>query len=137
MAGHVQQQNLERGYRIELVISAILLAGVLVSAVLVGIGLVILFTGHSASLENSKTYHHITAVTYPFPHTVPSIRQAVQAGSGQGYIMLGLVVLVLTPIVRVMTSVFLFAYERDGPMALITLFVLIVLISSYFIGIAT
>jgi len=123
--------------RNELVISAVLQTGVIASAVLLIVGLGRVFVRHGETVHHLTSYHQLTTTSYAFPHTFSSVHAALLAGDSQGYIMLGLLLLILTPIIRVVVSVVLFAYERDKPMVLITLFVLVVLISSYFIGITT
>ena len=48
--------------------------------------------------------------------------------------MLGVLILILTPILRVAVGVLSFLYEKDPPMALVTLYVLVVLVGSFFLA---
>jgi uncharacterized membrane protein len=51
-----------------------------------------------------------------------------------GFLALGLLVLIATPIVRVVGSIIIFAYERDWRFALITLVVLAIVMLSLLLG---
>jgi uncharacterized membrane protein len=53
---------------------------------------------------------------------------------GRGLIQLGLLLLIATPVARVIFSVFAFARQRDATYVLITLIVLAVLVYSLFSG---
>jgi uncharacterized membrane protein len=51
-----------------------------------------------------------------------------------GFLSLGLIVLMFTPVVRVIGSIIVFAWERDRRYMLVTLFVLAVMITSVVLG---
>lgn len=71
------------------------------------------------------------------PTTASSFRETFQrvlALRPSGFLTLGLLVLIATPILRVIGSIAAFAYERDWSYALITLLVLIVVIISLITG---
>ncbi len=53
---------------------------------------------------------------------------------GQSVVALGLLILILTPILRVAISIVLFALERDHAFVVITTAVLSILIASFFLG---
>jgi len=55
----------------------------------------------------------------------------IEAGRGQGVVVLGVLLLILTPILRVAVGVLSFIYEKDPPMVIVTLYVLFVLILSF------
>ena len=61
------------------------------------------------------------------------MREAL-AFQGSALIQLGLLVLIATPIARVILSVFVFLYERDWPYVFITLVVLGILLYSLLAG---
>ena len=50
------------------------------------------------------------------------------------FMYLGLLLLILTPVLRVVTSIILFAKERDKLYTAITILVLLILIASFFVG---
>jgi uncharacterized membrane protein len=49
-------------------------------------------------------------------------------------VVLGVLLLILTPILRVAVGVLSFMYEKDAPMTVVTLYVLAVLIASFFLA---
>ena len=120
----------------EIVVSAVLQAGVIVSSVIILSGITLFFIhAHQApALQNS--YRRYSSANYIFPHTLAALKSSVVAGSGAGLIELGVLLLILTPVLRVATSILLFRRQRDRPMTLVTLFVLVVLIGSFILGIA-
>lgn len=120
--------------RIELIISLVLQVGVAVSSAFIVMGLILFLTKQSPSAHHSYKYY--TSSSFSFPHRFSTLKSALKSGSGIGFISLGVLLLILTPIVRVATSAVSFLIGRDKPMVLVTLFVLIVLISSFCIGMA-
>jgi uncharacterized membrane protein len=68
------------------------------------------------------------------PHTVAAVVKGVEQGHGPALVMLGLLLLIATPVLRVTVSVIGFARERDRRFVLITLVVLAVLIGSFAVG---
>ena len=53
---------------------------------------------------------------------------------GQAIVMLGLLLLIATPVMRVAASIFIFARERDRLYIAITTLVLLLLLTSFFLG---
>lgn len=123
-------------HQAELAISLVLRIGVGLAVALVLAGLVVVFVhqGTSGTAVHGGSYKAYTSAGTPFPHSLAGLRQSLARGDGQGIIELGLVVLILTPILRVAVGVLTFVYEEDVRMALITLFVLLVLLASFVIG---
>jgi uncharacterized membrane protein len=123
----------EKIRKIELAISLVLRIGVVVSVIVLGIGLGLMFSHHPAygSISGSYSYHHLTSKTFPFPHTFGGMWRQIEAGRGQGVVVLGVLLLILTPILRVAVGVLSFIYEKDPPMVIVTLYVLFVLILSF------
>lgn len=117
----------KRVAQIELVISHILRYGVLVSFVIVLIGSLLLAphtgTGFAVRLNGAPTHHD--------PVTV--IAQALEFDP-KSIILFGLMLLIATPVVRVATGVVAFLVEADYTYTLISLFVLVVLITSFALG---
>ncbi len=121
---------------LELVISLVLRAGVAVSVALVLAGLVLTFVRHPqyVGLRGGVGYESLVAHPADIPHSMSQIGRALRAGDGRGLVMLGLAVLILTPVVRVAVGVVGFLFQRDLPMALVTLFVLAVLVLSFLLA---
>lgn len=108
---------------IEIIISKFLRAGVLLSAVIVAIGLVIfLVTGKSGY---NGDY---------FPKTPKEIFVGLMALKSYSIILTGLIVLILTPVFRVGVSIIVFIKEGDKLYAKITSLVFVILIISFLLG---
>ena len=119
--------------RLELVISLVLRAGVAISVALVLAGLMLTFARHPryVGLSGGIGYGRLVARPGDIPHSISQIGRALRRGDGRGLVMLGLAVLILTPVVRVAVGVVGFLLRRDLPMALVTAFVLTVLLLSF------
>ena len=117
---------------LEHTISRVLQVGVVSSALIILAGVILLFTHN---YQHQSSYHQLTTNTYSFPQSISTLKSSVSKGAGIGFIELGVLLLILTPILRVATSILLFIRIKDLPMTLITLCVLIVLVSSFILGI--
>ena len=116
--------------RMEQTISGILRAGVFASAIMIVVGLVLLFAGQGGLFAG----HAPINLGYMFPRTVGAIMVAVVAGSGLGFIQLGILLLIMTPIFRVAASVVLFIRAGEKPMTIVTLAVFLLLLASFAVG---
>ncbi len=119
---------------IELLISWLLLSGVVVSMATVLVGLVLMFVQHPEFLRSAAELQRLAEPSAAFPHTLAQVARGVAAGSGQAITVLGLCLLVATPILRVAISVAGFAVQRDYIYTAITAAVLVVLLISFFLG---
>lgn len=128
-----------RAFPTEEIISWILRVGVLTSAMLIALGVVLLFvtgkTGYTGSfndLAGLLNYNQDRQAAFP---TSPD---AVLAGLAQfkpyAFIALGLLLLIATPVLRVAASVVIFALEHDYAYVFITVIVLLILIVSFLLG---
>lgn len=119
----------------ELAISLVLRVGVSLAVALALAGLGLTFARHPGYVRLSgSSYHPLTELGSHFPHTIGQLGHALAIGDGRGLIGLGLLVLIATPVLRVAVAVLTFAYEKDPPMTIVTLFVLAVLVGSFFVG---
>lgn len=108
---------------VEVVISRILQVGVLTSAVITLLGLVLfLVTGRSGYSGDT------------FPKTLPAIFLGLLALKPYAIIMLGLFILILTPVFRVGVSILVFLKEKDTRFVYITGLVFVILIVSFLLG---
>jgi uncharacterized membrane protein len=114
--------------RIELIIGNLLRTGVLLSACVVSAGACIYLRRHA--LEPAA-YHVFSGEPSEF-RTVSGIVHSVLAGRGRGLIQLGLLLLIATPIARVLFSLAGFAIEGDRMYVLFTAIVFIILLYSIF-----
>src|SRR5262245_27284720 len=91
--------------RAELIISGVLRGGVLLSAAIIVLGVLLLcarlLAGHGAPL------------TYQIPQTAGSVVQGVLTGDPISVMALGLLVLLATPVLRVGVSLVTFVQEGD------------------------
>ena len=102
--------------RIEVVIGNLLRAGVIVSAIIMIIGfLALIGTGHSGYPAN---YH---------PTTFKQIFIGISQLKPYAIMMLGIFCLILTPVLRVLVSIYSFYKEHDYLYVYITTFVMLVL----------
>ncbi len=126
----------------ELVISYGLRAGVLLSAAVILVGILWFAltqdTGYAPvrphQLQDILTFHQADGPGF-FPTSLPAVLSGAAAGKPYAIIGLGMLLLILTPVVRVALSVFFFLAQRDWLYVAITLFVLAVLALSLFAGI--
>lgn len=126
----------ERVRRVELAISLVLRVGVVVSVLVVSVGLGLMFAHHGtySAIRGRASYEALTSKTTSFPHSFASLGRSIAAGQGRGVVVLGVLILILTPILRVAVGVLAFVYQKDPPMTLVTLYVLAVLIGSFFLA---
>jgi uncharacterized membrane protein len=117
--------------RVEAVLGNLLRAGVLLSAVVVSVGGGIYLAHHG----RDRVAHYHTFDGEPPELTNPRliVRSALHH-SGRGLIQFGLLLLIATPVARVVFSVFAFLRERDWTYVALTSFVLLVLLFSLFHG---
>lgn len=108
----------------ELIISHVLRGGVVVSAAIILLGMVWFY------LQMAITGH----ATLAFPHTFTGIVQRLAHGEPLAVVSLGLLILLLTPILRVAISIVIFALERDWLYTVITILVLAILLISLLLG---
>ena len=145
-----QDPSLVRLSRVELMLSRLLRTGVTVSILLVITGTVVTFVRHggwdAATAEASGTgggwmrpdaalaelvkFQNVP----PFPHTLRGLGQSLGEGQGRGIIMLGLLVLIATPVLRVAVSIVAFVLDGDRRFVVITSVVLALLLLSFFLG---
>ncbi|MEO8034496.1 MAG: DUF1634 domain-containing protein [Acidobacteriota bacterium] len=127
-------ERLER--QVELFISWLLRIGVMTSGALLVLGIVLTFQHHPLYRSSSTDLAALTSIHGEYPHTVSSVLQSAREGKGQGVAMLGLLLLIATPVFRVAVSIVLFARERDLLFVAITTTVLALLLLSFALGAA-
>jgi uncharacterized membrane protein len=69
-----------------------------------------------------------------FPHTVGQVWSGLMVLQPQAIIVIGLLLLIVTPVITVATSLVAFAIERDRRFVVITCVVLAILLTSMLIG---
>jgi uncharacterized membrane protein len=106
--------------RIDEVIGRLLQTGVVLAAVVVFAGGVVYLTRHRVPATNYHVFQGEPAEL----RTISGIFREAGALRGRGLIQLGLLILIATPIARVMFSVFAFLYQRDWTYVVVTVIVL-------------
>lgn len=113
--------------RVEEIISYLLRAGVLISALLVFAGGVIYLVRHGSEIPHYKTFR---GEPQEF-RTVRGLLSMDVLAHGKGLIQIGLILLILTPIARVGFSVAAFLMERDWIYVAVSVIVLGILLYSF------
>lgn len=112
----------EETRQVELVIGKILRIGVITSAIVVMIGIIMYFINGGGGYDGS------------FPRRFAAIFAGIAAGKPYAVIMLGIFLLILTPVLRVVVSIYAFYKEHDKLYVIITTAVLIILIFAMMMG---
>lgn len=126
----------EKVRKVEVAISLVLRIGVTLSVLVIAVGLGLMFAHHAeyTSINGHFSYKTLTTASTPFPHSLNELVHSLEHGDGRGVVVLGIFLLILTPVLRVAVGVVSFMYEKDVPMTLVTLFVLLVLVGSFFLA---
>jgi uncharacterized membrane protein len=111
---------------IEVMIGNLLRAGVLIAAAVVVVGAVIYLSHYALQPADFSVFRGEAAAL----RTLPAIVKGAVHLGGKSIIQLGLLLLIATPIARVVFSVVGFAVERDYLYVALTLIVLAVLLYS-------
>ena len=115
-----------RDRRIEVILGNLLRTGVLLSAAVVLCGACIYLARHAHEPANYRVFRGEPSEL----RTIPGVVRSVIQERGRGLIQLGLLLLIATPIARVVFSIVGFAIERDRMYVAFTLIVLAVLLYS-------
>ncbi len=110
--------------RLELVIAYTLRLGVITAAALIFTGGIFFLIENRATTLHYQTFH----ATLRYCDNLAGMVQNIRALHSEGIIQLGLLMLIATPILRVLFSLVAFALERDVVYVLVTAIVLAVLL---------
>jgi len=133
------QEGVNRSVPTEEIIGWILRVGVTASAICIMLGVILLLfvheTGYSQSLNNlTGLTQYDPGVAGRFPTTPGEVISGLAEFKPYALIALGLLVLILTPVLRVAASIVIFLLERDYAYVLITAVVLLILVVSFLLG---
>jgi len=112
--------------RIEGIVASLLRTGVVVAAGVVAVGAAMFLMRHGTEHPDYRVFHGVPSEL----RGVRGILAGALDGGARATIQLGLLLLVATPVARVVFSVAGFAFERDRAYVLITLLVLAILLFS-------
>jgi uncharacterized membrane protein len=122
--------DLRQDQRMDQIMAVLLRSGVLLAATLVFIGGIVYLSRHDLPTINYRVFQGEPQEL----RTVGGILSEAAKFHGRGLIQLGLLVLIATPVARVLFSVFAFIYEKDWTYVAITMIVLALLCYSLFGG---
>jgi uncharacterized membrane protein len=121
---------------VDAAISNLLRAGVVSSMAVVVTGLLFTFIHHPQYVRSTAALGRLTDAGATYPHRLRDVAAQIRQGHGQALVMLGLLMLIATPVARVAFSIVAFALERDRLYVTITAAVLALLIVSFTLGAA-
>ncbi len=116
--------------RVEQLMGRLLQTGVLLAAAVVVVGGVGFLARHGEEVPDYRTFR--SDVPPPELRRPTGIVEQTLDGRGRAFIQLGLLLLIATPVARVVFSVYAFVRERDWFYVGLTLFVLAVLVYGLF-----
>ena len=122
---------------VDTLIGKLLRVGVVVASIITVIGGIIYLFQHAGVVPVYKAIpgHHSAFSGAPaYLREFPTIISHVFQFDGAAIIQLGLIVLIATPVLRVVFSLFSFAIEKDKLYVLITTIVLIIIMINMFFG---
>ncbi len=127
-------------HRAEAILSHLLRYGVLISLLAVILGMALTFVHHPDYLSSKDALAHLmdpprdASSAENFPTNIHAVQRALFHSQGRGIVVLGLLLLIATPVLRVAVGVVIFAFQKNRAFALISLLVLITLLTSFFLG---
>ena len=128
--GIEMDMNYEAERRMDAVMGRVLQVGVTMAAALVVVGGILYVTRHAMPATDYRHFHGEPAEY----KTLRGIWEDARALHGRGLIQLGLLVLIATPVARVVFSVYAFLKQRDWTYVVVTAIVLGLLSYSLFFG---
>ena len=123
-----------RTRRVELAIRTLLRVGVTASLAIIVFGTVLSFVHHPTYASSAAELARLTKPGAAFPHTLEQMLAGLREGRGQAVVVLGLLLLIVTPVARVAVSILGFVYQRDRAFVVFTSIVLALLLLSFWLG---
>jgi uncharacterized membrane protein len=114
--------------KVEDLIGNLLRAGVFLSALIVFVGAAVYLARHGGELADYRVFHGEPNQL----RTIPGVLHEAFSFQGRGIIQLGLLLLIATPVARVVLSIIGFAAERDRMYVGFATIVLVILMYSLF-----
>ena len=117
---------------LQLLIARTLRWGVATAATIAAIGGIIYLVQHGSDpMPDYQTFSYDDPAFHPADYTTPEgIWEGIVSMNSRSWVQTGVIVLILTPILRVVLSLFDFLRERDWLYSIITAIVLAVIISN-------
>lgn len=113
------------------IVGNLLRYGVWISLSVAFIGGIVYLMGHSTDIENYSVFHENDRNIF---EVITTIYNGVIQGNGESLIFFGIILLFLTPVLRVLLSLFAFFLEKDYLYVVITLIVIFIILVSVALG---
>ncbi|PTT14416.1 DUF1634 domain-containing protein [Flavobacterium sp. HMWF030] len=113
------------------IVGNLLRYGVWISLSVAFIGGIVYLMGHSNDIENYSVFHENDRNIF---EVISAIYNGVIEGNGESIIFFGIILLFLTPVFRVLLSLFSFILEKDYLYVVITLIVILIILISVSFG---
>jgi uncharacterized membrane protein len=120
--------------RAELIISGVLRTGVVTSLLVILAGTLLTFLHHPEYVSSHSELERLTQPGGAVPQTLGQVAAGILRFHGQSIVAAGLLLLILTPVIRVGVSILAFVAQRDRTYVMITSVVLLLLLLSFFLG---
>lgn len=117
----------------ELLISNLLRYGVLSSLALVSLGMLLTFFHHPDYFFSGESLERLTAPEHA-PHRLADVMEGMMTVRGQAFVMVGLLVMLAIPVLRVALSLRIFRQQHDRAFVVMTSVVLALLMLSFLLG---
>lgn len=117
----------------ELLISHLLRSGVVLSLTMVTLGMMLTFVHHPDYFSSAQALQRLTAPEHG-PHDLGEVLEDAGHARGEAFVMVGLLVLMATPVLRVALSLLVFGRRRDRAYVAVTSGVLSLLLLSFLLG---
>ena len=106
----------------------------LTSLAVIAAGTLLSFIHHPNYLWSPEEVRRLTRPGAAFPRTLRQVYEGTLDLRGQAIVMIGLFLLITTPVLRVAVSVVTFAFRRERTFTLVTTVVLALLLLSFALG---
>lgn len=113
------------------IVGNLLRYGVWISLSVAFIGGIVYLMGHHSDIENYSVFHENDRNIF---EVISAIYNGVIQGNGESIIFFGIILLFLTPVFRVLLSLFSFILEKDYLYVVITLIVILIILISVSFG---
>ncbi len=117
---------IDRESRLETIIGILLIVGVVLSVSFEIIGIILYFGAYGNATVSEAPGVHIASANF-FAFIYQTFQNLFVSQNALLFLTSGIIILILTPYIRAITSLVYFTWEKNQPYILITLFVIIVL----------
>lgn len=115
---------------LEVIIGNLLRLGVIISSLVILTGGVIFLFNHGLTKPDYHTFRGLTGSL----HSISSVVKGASKGTGENIIEFGVLLLIATPVARILFSILGFIAEKDRLYIVLTLIVLFIITSSVLLG---